>query len=292
MKKLTALLLVLIIVLCSCTNNTEPETNETTTKMDYTMVDGAHGTVLAPVYDDVDKNPYKPELFVSDGKFLSYSGDENYIARRGIDVSEFQGDVDWTAVKSDGIEFVILRLGFRGWGEAGTIKTDSKFHENIQEAQANGLDVGVYFFSQAINITEAIYEADYCIHELNGYTLQMPIFFDWEHVANEEARTNNISKETVNNCAVAFCERIKQYDQTPGVYFYQSIAYDVYDLSMLKQYFIWHGEPGAYPKLHYALNMWQYSFEGDVAGISTVVDLNLHFIKQETQITEQTENNG
>ena len=147
-----------------------------------------------------------------------------------------------------------------GLGRSGNNKNRFKFHENIQEAQANGLDVGVYFFSQAINITEAIYELLHS-HELNGYTLQMPIFFDWEHVANGGS-DKQYFKETVNNCAVAFCERIKQYDQTPGVYFYQSLAYDVYDLSMLKQYFIWHGRPGAYPKLHYALNMWQYSFEG------------------------------
>ena len=286
MKKFTAFVCVILIFVASftaCTTGLNPKNADITTTDEHegkTLVNGVNGQVWVSEYEDVATNPYKAELFVRNGKFITYEGDENYTAIPGIDVSEFQGDIDWNAVANDGIQFVIVRLGYRGWGEKGIIKTDSKFLENINGARNAGLKVGVYFYSQAISVEEAVYEADYCVQELNAFVPDMPVFFDWEDSGNEDARTVGVTTDIINECSYAFCSRIEEYGLTAGVYFYEDLAYNTYNLSMLNKFCIWHAEPGDNPKLCYAINMWQYSYEGSVDGIDANVDLNLWFISK------------
>ena len=99
----------------------------------------------------------------------------------------------FTKVKADGYEFAFIRIGFRGYGKEGIIKTDKMFHENIKKAQAAGLDVGVYFFAQAISEEEAIEEANFVLEQLNGYELQMPVVYDPESILHSDARTNPVT---------------------------------------------------------------------------------------------------
>ncbi len=117
------------------------------------------------VNPDVEPNLYDKKTFLHNGNGMSYGG-EDYSYRLGIDVSHYQGDIDWEKVKASGIEFVFVRLGYRGYGEDGTLKLDTNFEKNIQGARAAGLDVGVYFFAQAVNEKEAIEEAEFVLENL------------------------------------------------------------------------------------------------------------------------------
>lgn len=285
MKKFAAVFLVtaLLLGLASCDQKTADTPSETSGGHEgETLVAGVNGDVWVSEYDDVDINPYDPALFTNDGNFISYSGDPAYTAVAGIDVSQFQGSIDWDAVRADGVRFVILRLGYRGWGSAGTIKTDDSFRDNYYGAKAAGLRVGAYFYSQAMNDAEAVYEAEYALNELNGLELDLPVFFDWENTGNEGARTEGATAETVNSCSYAFCKRIEEAGRKAGVYFYQDLAYNMYNLSMLKEFCIWHSEPGSNPKLCYAVDIWQYSYSGRIGGINSDVDMNLWFIPSDS----------
>ena len=124
--------------------------------------------------------------------------------RTGIDVSVYQGDIDWEAVKADGIDYAIIRLGFRGYGSTGSMNLDENFIANIEGATAAGLDVGVYFFSQAITPEEAREEAEFVLHYLEGYELTYPVVFDWEVIGKTTARTYGLDTRTLCESANAF----------------------------------------------------------------------------------------
>lgn len=135
----------------------------------------------------------------------------------GIDVSTYQGEIDWEQVALSGIDFAMIRLGLRGYTQGG-IRMDSMFERNIDEALAAGLDVGVYFFSQAVSVQEAEEEADFVLGQLEGYTLTYPVVFDWESVSDASARTNHMDAEEVTRCAAAFCDKIAAAGYTPMIY--------------------------------------------------------------------------
>ena len=149
---------------------------------------------------------YDSSAFSYDGSILKYE-DEYYSSRFGIDVSHYQKDIDWNKVKNAGVDFAIIRLGYRGYGTEGTLNVDSKFEENINNAQAAGLDVGIYFFSQAINEEEAREEANFVLSSIKGYKLQLPIAMELMTVV-EEGRTSDLSSAQLAKNANAFCEVI------------------------------------------------------------------------------------
>lgn len=241
----------------------------------------AHGDLYKMFIDpEVSPHPYDVSLFSNDGTICSYE-DDNYTSRRGIDISSFQGDIDWQAVADSGIEFVFLRLGYRGYGPEGSLHEDEKFSEYITGAQAAGLDVGAYFFSQAVNEAEAIEEAEFCIDVLWPYELQLPMVFDAENINHDVARTDNVSGEQFTKNAVAFCERILQegYYQTA---IYSNLKWEafVYDLEALKNYQIWYADYEKRPQTPYNFTWWQYSEKGSVPGISGKVDLDIEILEK------------
>ena len=205
--------------------------------------------------------------FVVDGQVRS---------RLGIDVSESQLDIDWDAVANDGIEFAIIRLGYRGSTEGGLF-VDNYFWKNIEGARAAGIDIGVYFFSQADNVDEAIEEAELVVSQLEGIKLEYPIGFDSEVVnfKGSEAPTANLTRDEMTAIAKAFCKRVEEAGYDAIVY---GNAYDLarYKLDEMADYPLWWAEYGApAPSTVSAIDFWQYSNSGKVAGISTVVDMNL-----------------
>lgn len=208
-----------------------------------------------------------------------YCGSE-YTIEYGVDVSGWQQDIDWAAVKESGIDFAIIRIGARGYGlETGEIFDDEYYAENIEAAEAAGLKVGVYFFSQATNEEEAIEEADHVLYALNGRKLELPIYFDWEHISYDTARTQNMNGAAITDCAVAFCERVELAGYDAGVYMYAGIAYYDYELYRLTDYDFWCASIGDYPFFYYEHRVWQYSVSGTVPGISGDCDMNIMFIK-------------
>lgn len=208
---------------------------------------------------------------------LSYMGDR-YTTIRGVDVSEHQYEVDWDQVAASGVDFAMIRVGRRGWTEGGLFE-DPWFKRNIEGALRSGLQVGVYFFSQAVNVQEAMEEARFVMERLDGYRVTLPVIFDWEKVEGvENARTNDWNSATLSDCAVAFCETIRRGGYTPGIYFNRHLGYYGFDLTRMKDYVWWFALPEmGYPSFYYEVDMWQYSFTETVPGISGQADMNLIF---------------
>ncbi|MEA4934510.1 MAG: glycoside hydrolase family 25 protein [Lawsonibacter sp.] len=196
-------------------------------------------------------------------------------AKAGIDVSFYQGEIDWPAVAADGVEFAMIRLGYRGYTE-GTLQMDSRFEENIRGALEAGLEVGVYFFSQAITPEEAEAEANFVLEAIRGHDVTYPVAYDWEFVTpGKGARTDAMDGQTLTQCAQAFCRTIAQAGYAPLVYFNQDLGYLTYDLSQLAEFSFWLAEYNGAPHFYYGFSLWQYTHGGSVAGIEGSVDWNL-----------------
>lgn len=192
----------------------------------------------------------------------------------GIDVSSHQGIIDWGRVKASGVEFAMLRAGYRGY-TAGSLHADGNFAMNIRHALDAGVQVGAYVFSQAINEQEAIEEADLVIRALQGYEVTYPVVFDWEVIGSQNARTNGLSTQKLMACAKAFCHRVRQAGYTPMVYFNADWGYLKFDLSQISEIDFWLAQYKEQPEFYYDFAMWQYSDKGTVDGIAGNVDLDV-----------------
>lgn len=240
--------------------------------LDETLVidDIYYGERVIPKYD-IDVNTLATEDFQVIDDQVIYDG-----AYIGIDVSAYQGDIDWEAVAATGIDFAIIRVGYRG-ATLGAINEDTYFETNIQGALDAGLKVGVYFFSQAITVEEAEEEASFVIGKISGYDIDYPVIFDWENVTIDDARTDSISGDDVTEFAATFLKKLDKAGYNTAVYFNKSQAYNFYDLEKLDDYDFWYAEYKTAPSLYYSFDIWQYSESGTVNGISEKVDINISF---------------
>lgn len=229
------------------------------------------------ILPDVPKHDYDLNKFIHDGSKLSYD-DEKYTYRLGIDVSYHQGNIDFSKVKAAGYDFVILRIGYRGYGKAGNIMADRKFPEYYSKAKAAGLDVGVYFFAQAINETEAEEEADFVINTLKGYDLDLPVVYDPESILDDVARTDNVSGEQFTKNTLCFCQKISDAGFDPMVYSNMLWEAFEFDMTKISNYPIWYADYEALPQTPYQFTYWQYSNEGKVDGVSGAVDVDIELI--------------
>ena len=218
----------------------------------------------------------RDQIRVIDGR-PEYVGSDHEV-RYGIDVSEHQMAIDWAQVKKSGVDFAMIRLGRRGYTEGGIFK-DPWFQQNMEGAAANGIDLGVYFFSQAITPEEAAEEADFVLEHLKGYDISMPVVYDWEKIEGAaDARTNGLDETVLTDCAVAFCEKIRAAGYEPCVYYNRHLGYYGFDLQRLTEYKSWIALPGTFPDFYYAFDMWQYSFSAQIPGIEGPTDVNMYFI--------------
>ena len=219
----------------------------------------------------------------------------------GIDISEFQGDINWSAVRDDGITFAFIRCGGRGWGSSGKIYEDTKFFENVRKAQAAGIKVGAYFFSQALTPYEALEEASMTLSKVNSVSLDLPVVLDWE--TGSGYRTEDIYGQDFANVITAFCSTIAQNGYTPCVYLNTSDINNrlgSYSGDILSRYKLWYAYPYAcysdgsfyqtgdtIPPRSFSFEYWQYSWHGDVSGISTDCDLNIRILGNTTLIAPE-----
>ena len=215
---------------------------------------------------------------------LRYEGDKEYTIRNGIDVSEFQGAIDWKKVKKAGYDFVFVRAGHRTM-HTGDLQRDNRAIKNIRRAKKAGLDVGVYVFSQAVTEEEAREEAELCLDVVkdSGVEITLPVVFDPEIVVEDYyARINYISGKQFTDNAVAFSETVKKAGFTPAIYANCSTETDILDMSRLKGSIIWYADYGLPPESPYDFTFWQYSNLGWVEGIpETETDLNVWFVEKE-----------
>ena len=240
------------------------------------LYDGFDWVWMTPL-EGVPVNELTEEKFSVSGTQIDFIG-EGYDVYRGIDVSEHQKYIDWQSVARSGIDYAYIRVGWRGYTEGGLYQ-DAYFESNIREAINAGLDVGVYMFSQAITVQEAIEEANFVLERIAGYNVTMPIVFDWEKVEDANARTADLSMQTRTDCAVAFCETVKSAGYEPCVYFNRNIGYYGFDLTRLTDYEFWFSLPEqGFPNFYYACDMWQYSFTETVPGVEGPTDMNLRFV--------------
>ncbi len=232
-------------------------------------------TTATPTGPTLVPNPYQAGDFSYKNGFLHCNTGKSML---GIDVSSHQQQIDWPVVAEDGVQFAMVRLGYRGWGN-GQILADEMAQVNLQGAADAGLQVGAYFYSQAISPEEALQEAQFVLEQLDGRKLTMPVVFDWE-IFNENGRTANVDAATLKECILTFCDRIKAAGYQPMVYFNLDLSTRLLDLVDLQQrgYPFWlamYTDTMTYP---HRVDMWQYSESGKVHGIQGPVDLNLYFI--------------
>lgn len=193
----------------------------------------------------------------------------------GIDVSKYQTEIDWKAVKNSGISFVIIRCGYRGYS-TGVLVKDPLFETHIKGATSAGLKVGLYFFSQAINEKEAVEEASMAIALAKKYTISYPIFIDTEQVSGGRADGLDAAKRTA--ICKAFCETIKDAGYTSGVYACKSWYESKLNAGSLEAYKIWLAQYASVPTYSGKYDMWQYTEKGKVSGVTGNVDVNISYL--------------
>ena len=222
---------------------------------------------------NLPENPYSEEDFDYKDRYLTCTAGPCLL---GVDVSYWQYDVVWPLVKASGIDFAMIRLAWRG-GTEGGMEEDSYARINYQGAKDAGLQVGGYFFSQAITPEEAVEEAEFVLEMAKDMEFDMPIVFDWEPIGE---RTVNMDPRTLTDCAKAFCQTIEDAGLEAMVYFNVSYAcYGMY-LEELTDYQFWLAMYNSRMDFPYRIDMWQHTDHGSVPGIEGPVDLNIYFLPQ------------
>lgn len=226
---------------------------------------------------EIKSNNYNMSTIYYENGLMKYE-DENYYSVNGIDVSTYQKEVNWNKVKAAGIDFVMIRLGYSGW-DTGEIVMDDRFKENLKGAKDAGLDVGIYFFSQAISIDEAEAEAKYVIRHIRGEGVNYPVAFDMEPVS-EVGRIASLTRTQKTEICDAFCSIIEANGHKAMVYGNPTWLNQNIDLSYLTRYSVWlaHYDESTYYQNEFSI--WQYSNTGKLPGIEGNVDINIMFIKK------------
>ncbi len=199
---------------------------------------------------------------------------QNVISYSGVDVSSYQGDIDWAAVKASGIDFAIIRLGYRGY-ESGKLVEDPYAKKNLDGAAAAGLKVGAYFFSQALNEKEVDEEFAFMLDILGEQYLSMPLVLDWE-IPAANARSAKMDARTLTDLQLHFCKKAADMGYQPMIYFNWHQSSHLYFLHELEEYPFWlalYQDRMTYP---WDVEMWQYTSSGTVPGIPGPVDINVY----------------
>lgn len=231
---------------------------------------------------NVRKHPYDWSGLVNNKKknIIKYE-DETYSIRRGIDVYYRNGIIDWKKVKKAGIDFAFIRLGYRGYARRGRLLVDKYFYRNIRGARKAGIDVGVYFFSQAINQREALQEANLVIKTLHGIKLDLPVVYDPERILKPGARTNGVSGKQFTKNTLTFCRKIEKAGYSAMIYSNMYWMAYRFDMKKLSKYSFWYADYRKKPQTPYDFSFWQYSANGRVAGVPARVDLDVQFIPRD-----------
>ena len=221
------------------------------------------------------RTPYGPEDFEYRGEYLACNAGSAVL---GVDVSSHQGEIDWEQVRSAGMEFAIIRIGYRGYTSGG-IYGDEYARANLEGARAAGLKVGVYFYSQALDEGEARREARYCLDFLDGEAIDLPVVFDWEY-AGEDTRSGEMTHDALMACTRAFCQEVEDAGYRAMIYFNPHIAEDLLTLEELQEYPFWLAMYTDQMTWPWEVEMWQYTATGSVPGIQGDADINLWFVTE------------
>ncbi len=233
--------------------------------------------MFIPVIEDLEKNDIDNEKIekLDDGEIV-YVENGEIVSHKGIDISKYQGDIDWKKVADSGVEFAMIRVAYRGYG-TGEIVEDEKAKDNILGALDAGIKVGVYFFSQAITKEEAIEEANFTIDIIKKYNITYPVVFDTETTLSNTERAKDLTVDERTQIAIAFCEQIKKEGYTPVIYANLKWFAMSLDMSKLEDYEKWFAGYNDELYFPYKISMWQYAESGKIDGITGTVDMNISF---------------
>ena len=244
----------------------------------YQFVDVLGNWYEAQILEGVPLCRYDYSRLTEKNGYKYYMGEDGRIQSRvGIDVSKYQTEIDWPAVKASGIDFVIVRLGFRGYGAEGKLKEDERFRSHVEGALDAGLEVGVYFFSQAVNNAEAFEEAQFVLERLGEGRITGPVVFDTEEIKNAEARTDGLSGEQFTENCITFCDAVEAAGYNTMIYANMKWMAFTLDLARLTEYEKWYADYEAVPQCPYEFSIWQYTESGTVPGIEGNVDIKVWF---------------
>lgn len=257
----------------------EPET-EVKREAAFHFVDVYGEEYETVIRDEIEKNHYDWDCLTREGDRLRYEDEDGIISRLGVDVSYYQGDIDWEKVRADGVEFAFIRLGFRGYGKEGEVCLDRRFHEYMEGAAKAGLETGVYFFSQAVNEKEAEEEAAFVLEQLKAYEPGCTVVYDPESILSDDARTDDVTGEQFTANTKAFCEKVEAAGYPAMIYCNMLWQAFELDLAQLAEYPVWYADYEPLPQTPYQFEYWQYTNKGTVDGISGEVDLNIRFLKK------------
>lgn len=264
----------------------EPETtpkpeaveNDPATDGKHTLIqyaDGREEWVLISPY--LPKHEFDFTKLVCQSGLMKYYEDGKQVSFVGTDISKYQDYVDFVKLKKAGIDFVMLRVGARGY-ESGNLVLDEYFAENIKRATDAGLEVGVYFFSQAVTKDEAVEEANMVLENLGDYSITYPVAFDMEYIANDSSRIEVLSKAEKTQIAKTFLDTVKAAGYKTMLYGNKEWLLKQIDLSKLTAYDIWLSEETDIPDYPYKFAMWQYQTDASIDGIAGYASLNISFI--------------
>lgn len=235
------------------------------------------GYVFAPILDSLKKHQLTDENFrENDKKEMEYIENGVVTSHKGIDVSKYQGTIDWQAVAADGVEYAFIRLGLRGYG-SGKLVLDENYDANMRGANEAGISTGVYFFTQAVSVEEAKEEAAFVLENLADYDVPYPVVFDVEMIVGDNGRANKLTMQERTDITLAFCEAIQEAGYTPMIYGNIKCFTKLLDMTQLENYEKWYAFYDNYMYFPYEVSMWQYTENGTVDGIEGKVDLNIAY---------------
>lgn len=251
----------------------DPATDGKHTKI--TNKDGEEEWVVISPY--LAKHEYDFTKMVSQSDLMKYYVDGKKVSYVGVDISKYQAYIDFVKVKKAGIDYVMIRVGARGYS-TGQIMIDDYFLDNIKRASDAGLQIGVYFYSQATSKAEAEEEANVVLEYIKDYDITYPIAFVMEDVDNDKARIDDLSKDDKTKIAKAFLNKVEKAGYIPLLYGDKEWLIKQLDLSKLTDFDVWLSQPGDLPDYPYKFTMWQYSTTASIDGISGQSNLNISFI--------------
>ena len=251
----------------------DPSTDGKHTKIIYS--DGTQEWVLINQY--LAKNAYDYTKLVSQSGIMKYYEDGTKKSYFGLDISKTQGFIDFNKLVKSGVNFVMLRVGARGYS-TGQLILDEYYVNNIKAATDTSLHVGLYFSSQAKTKEEAVEEANMVINQIGTYKIDYPIVFEMETIVNDTSRTSELTKAERTDIAIAFLDTIKAAGYIPMIHGDKEWLLTKVDLAKLTAYDIWLSQEGDLPDYPYQFSMWQYNKSGAVDGISGNVSFNISFI--------------
>lgn len=219
------------------------------------------------INEDISRNKYDLSKLTYQKPFMNYYEDGKLVSKCGVDISANQGDVDFGKLKSAGCDFVMLKVGARGYS-SGNIVSDENFQDNLKAAKKAGLDIGVYFCSQAVSKAEAREEADELLDAISGSSVKYPVAFVMETVDDDMARIESLDMADRTQVAKAFMDRVEDAGYKPMIYGDKEWLLTMVDMENLQDYDVWFAQDSDEPEYPYEFGMWQYDSDASVKGIS------------------------